>query len=264
MSNPETHTPIENRLTRHVRLYTPDTLSALDEEGKASFSRAMALVTSSIEELREMNGVETTDENLHDHEVIYPEQSPTSPIPRAWQDMLANFQDRTPFLIALEEDTETGRDVIAVCEGRVYDYVYNRAQVTAATEAPIQERAIFIEQTGIKPEHRGNKQDNIADSLYQQVYALAKQQGITLLIGGINRQNDRSRNVVIRQGRTHIAMPAPDAMGTPRDPIRSWPDPNGAYIPNPEWDDLDSTGKPIHVVLEYFTQRLGEMPEMVK
>ncbi len=41
---------------------------------------------------------------------------------------------------------------------------------------------------------------------------------------------------------------------------RFWPHPDGAYLPNPEWDDKNTKKEPIHVVLEYYTQRLGNMP----
>ncbi len=120
--------------------------------------------------------------------------------------MVTSFSDRTPFLIAIEEQGE----VVAVCEGRVYPFMYNKKQAEAGIEQPIQEKAIFIEQTGIKPGYRGNKQDNTADRLYVELYDLAEKEGVSLLIGGVNKKNIISRKVVERQGRHHIAMPPMD------------------------------------------------------
>lgn len=79
---------------------------------------------------------------------------------------------------------------------------------------------------------------------------------MTLLIGAVNENNGISRSVVTRWKRQYIANPP---LG--KDPERSWPHPKGAYLPNPERDDVSSQNNPIHVVLSYYTQRLGPMPK---
>lgn len=249
----------ENSIGRQVHFYTPDILRSLESSALPKFHAAVGLLRASIEELRDMNGVKKTDKILHDHKIMYPDSSPTVPTLRLWDEMLTEYNnERTPFLIAVEDKGK----VVAVCEGRIYPFVYNRDQVKAGTEQPVEEKAIFIEQTGVTPELRGNKEENLADRLYSEVYDLARSEGVTLLIGSVNVQNERSRRVVERQGRQNIVHPPLDDQGNPRDANRSWPHPNGAYIKGYEWDDRDTQGKPIHVILENYTQRLVPPPEV--
>ncbi len=79
MPNPEVNLTPEERSGRQIHLFTPDTLKKLNEEGQHKFGHAVDLLRASIEELRDMNGVETTDENLDDHTIIYPKSTPTAP-----------------------------------------------------------------------------------------------------------------------------------------------------------------------------------------
>lgn len=257
MEHPESAPRPENKQGLQVRLYTPTTLRELGPSALPKFQAAVNLLRASIEELRDINGVQTTDGNLKDHEIIYPAATSTAPTLRLWDSMLTEFTKRTPFLIALED----GEKVVGVCEGRIYPLVYNKAQVEKGNEQPMEETAIFIEQIGVEPDHRGNKEENVVDRLYREVYTLADAKDVTLLIGAVNRNNARSRRVVERQGRHHITVPPLDDQQKSRDPDRWWPHPEGAYLKNPEWDDTDSSGNPIHVVVEYYTQRLGSMPE---
>ena len=66
MSHPEITPPHENRQGRKVHLYTPDTLRRLDSLALPKFHAAVGLLRASLEELRDMNGVRTTDESLHE------------------------------------------------------------------------------------------------------------------------------------------------------------------------------------------------------
>jgi hypothetical protein len=199
---------------RRVRIYTPDTLRTLERSDLPGFYEAVDLLRASIDELRDMNGVETTDESLNSHEIVYTQVDPTVPALRSWNAMMTKFPDRIPFLITIEDKG----NVIAVCEGRVYPFLYNRAQVSEGIEQPLQEKAIFIEQTGITTDYRGNREDNIADQLYRELYALAKTEDVTLIIGAVNQKNELSRRVVLRQGRTHITVPPLNEEGISRDP----------------------------------------------
>ncbi len=255
MQNKESQPEPEYQLGQHIEIYTPNALKELDSLGMRKFQASAKLLRASIKELQDINGIKRTNRTLQGRRIIYPKSTPTVPTLRSWDYMLTHFTDRTPFLISLEQERDD--EVIAVCEGRIYPFRYNRDEVKVGTEPPIEEKAIFIEQTGVKPKYRGNKENNAADALYNELYSLAAREAVTLLIGAVNKNNGISRSVVERWGRKHVDIPPLD-----RDPERFWPHPDGAYLPNPEWEDTDKMGNPIHVVLEYFTQRLGDMPRI--
>ncbi len=208
---------------QHIKLYTPDVLKKLDSEGILKFKKAVELLRASIEELRDINGVKTTDENLHNHELI-DDSKLTSTIPtlRLWDNILTRFTDRTPFLIAIERDGE----VAAVGEGRIYPFKYDKAE---------KERAIFIEQIGVRPEYRGNRKNNVVNLLYKQLHDLAEAENVTLIVAGVNVQNEVSKRVIELQGFEHV---------------------DEKYLKNPEWPDEDIGENKINVVFEYYIRHL--------
>lgn len=229
--------------SHHIMVYTPENIQDLGYD--SHLLDALSLLRQGIHELRDEDGIHSANEWKSSYSLVVENDSNTTRI-ALWEYMKEQQKlvearkelskaemvekKRYPFLL-VEWNTKDG--IIGVLEGRRYIY------------EPTGDPAIFINWVVVR-DYGSNDTDTytyrgrhvVADSLYSKVEEMARQNGVKLIIAGVNSKNKSSQTFHEKRG---FVNESTDKEDNPQ----PYATDSGAFIPPFAINDIDSQGNKI-------------------
>lgn len=233
----------ESTPMRHfVDVFTPDTLVYDSHTQDALF-----LLRRGIWELHDINGSEFTAHNQPDYDLrpqeVFPHAKGTGTgVLEYWEAVQA--QGREPFLMVVSNIKD---GVVGVLEGRKYTY--------AGTNEP----AIFVNWVVVENSGRNDSDEysyrgkEVGNLMYDTLEEMAREQGIGLLIAGVNAANTKAIRLHEKRGFVKEEFAGElDEKGEPHPHATE----HGIFHPPYQIEDTDSEGNKVEGIIEVYSKRL--------